>query len=110
MTAPTRAPHWSGVACAAASSAATGSMPRLTSRPVQAPADHPGVEDVPGGAGQHPDAEALAGLDQAHGVQDPDRLADDGAGHPVVLVELVDPEHGARLQLTPDDLATEGVE
>ena len=60
---------------------------------VEAPADHPGVEDVPLVPRLDRDPHPASGRDQPHRLQDPDRLAGDAAGHGVLLADVVEREH-----------------
>ncbi len=67
------------------------------------PLDDVGVEQVPVADRTHPGADVGAGTDQALGLQDAERLADDGAGDLEALADLLGDERAVRAEVAGDD-------
>lgn len=67
------------------------------------PLDDVGVEQVPVGDRADPGADVRAGADEALGLQDPQRLADDGPGDLETLADLLGDQRAVRSEITGND-------
>ena len=72
-------------------------------RPEGPPFDDVRVEEVPVADGAHARADVRAGADQALGLQDAERLADDGAGDLEALADLLGDQRAVGAQVAGDD-------
>ncbi|CAM5408423.1 hypothetical protein SALBM311S_09499 [Streptomyces alboniger] len=100
--------------CPAASRAASGSIVQRSSlssrrwssrlRPEGPPFDDVRIEEVPVADGAHARTDVRARTDQALGLQDAERLTDDGAGHLETLADLLGHQRGRSAPTPPETI------